>query len=107
MIMHAWMPPFPHPPTIANVSASYLGSRFVVIETLFWLYTVRLVAPRIYAGEIAIGWMAASTTVIFLTLTLPAWVLILRARYTPLAFLLAFVAAPAYMLAWKHGIVPL
>ena len=107
MIMHTWLPPMPSPPTLANVTASYFASRFLLVETVFWLYTLRLVAPRIQAGEVALGWPAASTTVVFLTLTLPAWVLILRARYTPLAFLLAFVAALAYMLAWKHCIASL
>ena len=100
-----WIPPLPQPPTLASVSASYFASRFVIVETMYWVYTVHLVAPRVYAGEVPLGWAAASTTIVFLTLTLPAWVLVLRARLTPLAFVLAFTSAVANMIAWKHGIL--
>jgi len=104
MILHSWMPPRPHPPTIANITSSYFASRFLVVETAFWLYTVWLIAGQVHAGDGPIIWMAASTTLIFLTLTLPAWIIIMLGRYTPVAMLLAFLAAPANMLAWKHCI---
>ena len=95
----------PHPPTLANVSSAYFAARFVMFETMFWIYTVYLVAPRIYAGEVPLGWAVTSTTIVFVTLTLPAWVLVDRARFTLLAFFLAFASAVANMIAWKHGIV--
>jgi len=96
--------PIPHPQTLANVSSAYFAARFALIETMFWMYTLRLVGPRLYNGELPLGWAAASTTIVFLTLTLPAWILVYRARFAPLAFLLAFASAIANMLAWKHGI---
>jgi len=46
----------------------------------------------------------ASTSIIFLTLTFPACILVWRARLTPLAFVLAFGSAVANMVAWKYGI---
>jgi hypothetical protein len=107
MILKSWLPPLPHPPTIGNVSASYFASRFALVETGFWLYTLHLVVPRVYARCATLEWAAASTTVIFLALTLPAGIMLMRARYAPLALALTFASAIANMLAWKHCIAPL
>jgi hypothetical protein len=96
--------PIPQPLTLVGFSSAYFAARFALFETLFWLGTLKMVAPRVHAGEAPLGWAAASTTIIFLTLTLPAWILVFRARLTPLAFLLAFASAIANMVAWKHGI---
>ena len=96
--------PIPQPLTLLGVSSAYFAARFALFETLFWILTLKMVGPRVYAGEVPLGWAAASTTIVFLTLTLPAWILVYRARVTPLAFLLAFASAIANMVAWKHGI---
>ena len=44
----------PHPPTLANVSSAYFAARFVMFETMFWIYTVYLVAPRIMQRTVSV-----------------------------------------------------
>jgi hypothetical protein len=48
--------PIPQPLALVGASSAYFAARFALFETLFWLLTLRMVAPRIYAGEVSLGW---------------------------------------------------